>query len=151
MNVSDHQPDEEAHDIVHDLQGQVPMAQGSIDSMQVTGAVNEPDMSDQYGRRRSQSNTQIGKGSGYRSRENEGIGSLKDIDEMRFSNVDAGEDVEEFSYPDRQVRQVVGYVVNMEASYQEFNSHIYECNLDFKENIIRQVQTMKLRDTSELN
>ena len=57
MNVSDHQPDEEAHDIVHDLQGQVPMAQGSIDSMQVTGAVNEPDMSDQYGRRRSQSNT----------------------------------------------------------------------------------------------
>jgi len=24
MNVSDHQPDEEAHDIVHDLQGEVP-------------------------------------------------------------------------------------------------------------------------------
>ena len=39
----------------------------------------------------------------------------------------------------------------MEASYDEFNQHVVECNIDFKERIIRQVQTMKLRDTNELN
>lgn len=39
----------------------------------------------------------------------------------------------------------------MEHSFQEFNNHVQTCNQDFKENIIRQVQTIKLKDTSELN
>ena len=47
--------------------------------------------------------------------------------------------------------KVTPYEVNMEASYDEFNTHVVECNIDFKERIIRQVQTMKLRDTNELN
>lgn len=39
----------------------------------------------------------------------------------------------------------------MEQSFQEFNNHVQTCNQDFKENIIRQVQTIKLKHTSELN
>ena len=66
---------------------------------------------------------------------------------MRFSNVEEEEDDEEFY----NIQVPKGYTVNLEASYQEFNSHMFECNLDFKENIIRQTQTMKLKDTSELN
>ena len=65
---------------------------------------------------------------------NEGLGSLKDIDEMRFSQV---EEEEEGSGQFYSVTETKGYVVDMEASNQEFNSHPYECNLDFKENIIR--------------
>ena len=80
---------------------------------------------------------------------NEGLGSLKDIDEMRFSQVE--EEDEGGSGAFYTVTETKGYVVDMEASNQEFVSHLYECNLDFKENIIRQVQTMKLRNTSELN
>ena len=82
-------------------------------------------------------------------RVNEGLGSLKDIDEMRFSHVE--EEDEAGSGAFYTVTETKGYVVDMEASNQEFISHLYECNLDFKENIIRQVQTMKLRNTSELN
>lgn len=89
----------------------------------------------------------VGPGSGHRI--NEALGSFKEIDEMRFSNVE--EEDEDGSGGYYQVQVTKGYSVNMEASYQEFNSHMFECNLDFKENIIRQTQTMKLRDTSDLN
>ena len=55
---------------------------------------------------------------------------------MRFSNVEEeDEDASAGGYYNVQVTK--GYVVNMEASYQEFNTHLFECNLDFKENIIR--------------
>ena len=67
---------------------------------------------------------------------NEALGSFKDIDEMRFSNVEE-EDDEAASGGFSDEQGVKGYTVNMEASYQEFNSHMFECNLDFKENIIR--------------
>ena len=154
MNVSDHQPDEEAHDIVHDLQGQVPTAvQSGIEQQTAAVVGNMSGDIDQYGyqqRRRSSSNNQMkvqNPGSGMRV--NEGLGSLKDIDEMRFSQVE--EEDEAGSGGFYTVTETKGYVVDMEASNQEFVSHLYECNLDFKENIIRQVQTMKLRNTSELN
>lgn len=39
----------------------------------------------------------------------------------------------------------------MEASFEEFNQHVSNCNVDFKERIIKNVQTMKLRDTNDLN
>lgn len=151
MNVSDHQPDEEAHDIVHDLQGQVPTAVQS--GIEQTAAVMMSGDIDQYGfqqRRRSSSNTQKMGAPGSGTRVNEGLGSLKDIDEMRFSQVEEEDEVASgVGYYSEQVTK--GYTVDMEASNQEFNSHLFECNLDFKENIIRQVQTMKLRNTSELN
>lgn len=97
-----------------------------------------PDAIDHYNlqqRRRSSSNTNV-KGSGSGHRINEALGSFKDIDEMRFSNVEEeDEDASAGGYYNVQVTK--GYVVNMEASYQEFNTHLFECNLDFKENIIR--------------
>jgi hypothetical protein len=67
-------------------------------------------------------------GSGNRINE---AGSFKDTDEMRFSNVE--EEDEEFY----NVQPPKGYNINMEASYQEFNNHMQESNLDFKESIIR--------------
>lgn len=138
MNVSDHQPDEEAHDIVHDLQGQVPTSiQSGIEQQTAAVGSNMSGDIDQYGfqqRRRSSSNTQMkvvgAPGSGLRVNE---LGSLKDIDEMRFSQVE--EDNE--SEGDYDVQVTKGYTVDMEASNQEFNTHMFECNLDFKENIIR--------------
>lgn len=115
MNVSDNQqPDEEAHDIVHDLQGQVPTAQGGIESAAVIADI------DQYSlqRRRSQSNTNVQRvGSGYRSKENEAPGgSFKEIDEMRFSNVEEEDENGSGGYF-QNVKVVRGYTVNMEASY----------------------------------
>jgi hypothetical protein len=153
LNVSDHQPDEEAHDIVYDLHGQEPNSAVQSGIYQQTAAVTgsmSPDLIVQYGiqqqRRRSSSNTNMrgAPGSGFRINE---AGSFKEIDEMRFSNVEEEDEAEEFY----SVQVAKGYTVNMEASNQEFTSHMFECNLDFKENIIRQTQTMKLRDTSELN
>jgi|DEB0MinimDraft_12_1074336.scaffolds.fasta_scaffold182306_1 hypothetical protein len=47
--------------------------------------------------------------------------------------------------------RVTPYVVNMELSSAEFSSHVGECNLDFKENVLRKVQTIKLKDTADLN
>lgn len=46
---------------------------------------------------------------------------------------------------------MAGYEVNMEADFEEFNSHFSHCNIDFKERIIKNVQTMKLKSTNELN
>ena len=31
------------------------------------------------------------------------------------------------------------------------SDHVYECNKDFKENVMRKVQTIKLQDNSDLN
>ena len=45
----------------------------------------------------------------------------------------------------------VTYEVNLEAAYEEFNQHFTHCNIDFKERIIKNVQTMKLKSTNELN
>jgi hypothetical protein len=64
---------------------------------------------------------------------NENMGSFKDIDEMRFSNVEE----EEGASGEYFVGETKGYSVNMEASYNEFNTHLFECNIDFKENIMR--------------
>lgn len=47
--------------------------------------------------------------------------------------------------------KVTPFEVNMELSLQEFSSHVKQCNNDFRENIMRKVQTIKLKDTSELN
>jgi tRNA A37 threonylcarbamoyladenosine synthetase subunit TsaC/SUA5/YrdC len=50
MNVSDHQPDEEAHDIVHDLQGQVPTSVQSGIEQQTAAVMSNmsPDIIDNY-------------------------------------------------------------------------------------------------------
>ena len=60
--------------------------------------------------------------------------------------------VHQMSAEDSEVRvQVTPYVVNMGLSLNEFGKDVNERNLDFKENVLRKVQTIKLRDTSELN
>ena len=38
------------------------------------------------------------------------------------------------------------FSVNMEASFREFNGHLMDINLDFKENVIKKVHTVKLND-----
>ena len=43
------------------------------------------------------------------------------------------------------------FSVNMGASFEEMNSHVSKCNIDFKENVIKMAQTIKLKHTSELN
>ena len=39
----------------------------------------------------------------------------------------------------------------MELSVKQFGSHIGKSNIDFKENIMKQVQTIKLKDTDVLS
>ena len=39
----------------------------------------------------------------------------------------------------------------MSSSVQEFGMHMSECNNHFKENIMKKVQTIMLKDTDELN
>jgi hypothetical protein len=39
----------------------------------------------------------------------------------------------------------------MEQAYSEFSAHVMHSNNDFRENIMRKVQTIKLKDTAELN
>jgi hypothetical protein len=46
---------------------------------------------------------------------------------------------------------VTPYTVDMVAHYGHFDSHISDTNKDFKEEIHRKVQTIKLADASELN
>jgi hypothetical protein len=36
----------------------------------------------------------------------------------------------------------------MEASHHEFNLHVSDCNKDFRENIMKKIQMIKLKDTS---
>ena len=42
-------------------------------------------------------------------------------------------------------------VHSSEPKETEFAKHVDECNNDFKENIMKKVVTLKLKDTSELN
>jgi len=46
---------------------------------------------------------------------------------------------EDGSFTVTRTVKVTPYEVNMEASFDEFNEHIRDCNIDFKERIIRQV------------
>lgn len=39
----------------------------------------------------------------------------------------------------------------MEASHYEFNTHIIDCNKDFRENMMKKIQIIKLKDTAALN
>ena len=39
----------------------------------------------------------------------------------------------------------------MEASSHDFNLHISDCNKDFRENIMKKIHVIKLKDTSLLN
>jgi len=50
----------------------------------------------------------------------------------------------------KMTQKVTTYNVDMNLSVNEFHRHVEDCNMDFKENIIKQVQTIKLKDTSEL-
>jgi len=43
------------------------------------------------------------------------------------------------------------YVVDTSKSIVDLGKHVAESNNDFKENIIRKVQTIKLKDTADLN
>jgi hypothetical protein len=54
---------------------------------------------------------------------NEGLGSFKDIDEMRFSNVEEEDEAGSAGgyFP---VQVTIGYTVNMEASFIEFNQYL---------------------------
>lgn len=68
------------------------------------------------------------------------------MEDMR--NISGPDDVDG-SYMNSYI--VTPFSVNMEQSFKDFSNHVNQCNLDFKENIIKQVQTIKLKDTSELN
>ena len=50
-----------------------------------------------------------------------------------------------------RVSTVTPYTVDMIAHYGHFDKHISDTNKDFKEEIHRKVQTIKLEDTAELN
>ena len=50
-----------------------------------------------------------------------------------------------------RVSTVTPYTVDMVAHYGHFDKHISDTNKDFKEEIHRKVQTIKLEDTAELN
>ena len=106
-NMSDHQPDEEVHDIVHDLGGQ-----------QINAAKQQLHQAMNY--------------------DNGGLGDALSAEDLQKMNITSSS-------------TMVQYSCNMEASYEEFDNHALECNVDFKENILRKVQTIKLKDTSELN
>ena len=43
------------------------------------------------------------------------------------------------------------FTVNMGVSFEEMNSYVSKCNIDFKENIIKQANIIKMKHTSELN
>jgi hypothetical protein len=43
------------------------------------------------------------------------------------------------------------FTVNMAASFEEFGEHVSYCNKDFKEEIMKKVQMIKLKDTACLN
>ena len=39
----------------------------------------------------------------------------------------------------------------MGASFEEMNMHVSKCNIDFKENIMKRAETIKLKHSAELN
>lgn len=47
--------------------------------------------------------------------------------------------------------QIKVEVVSSDSKETEFAKHIDECNTDFKENVMKKVVTLKLKDTDELN
>jgi len=50
-----------------------------------------------------------------------------------------------------QTYEATPYTVNMEASFGDFDGHVSVSNRDFKENVLKKVQMIKLEDTSHLN
>ena len=42
------------------------------------------------------------------------------------------------------------FTVNMGASFEEMNMHVSKCNIDFKENIMKRAETIKLKHSAEL-
>jgi len=94
-------------------------------------------------KRRAKSGHNIRQSSGMRHSEVSNDNNMQIIEEMHQM---AADDIE----ITRTVK-VTPYVVNMAASSEEFNKHVSDCNLDFKENVMRKVQTIKLKDTADLN
>lgn len=147
MNDQEIDVSEEARDFVHDLNGTDVPLQSSANLVQESGIEYADQNQDGYQNRRNKSQFQrkINNGSGYRSQES--------VDNMH-NQLAVIDDMREFSdgrQEDRSYVQLTKFNINMEHSFQEFNQHVQTCNQDFKENIIRQVQTIKLKDTSELN
>jgi hypothetical protein len=98
-------------------------------------------------------------GSGFRSQERDMYGNDAD-EEMRanfsaqgINDDNADTEVNQSRNNFRQIthsRQET-FSVNMGVSFEEMNSYVSKCNIDFKENIIKQAHTIKLKHTSELN
>jgi len=139
VDMSDHLPDqEEVHDIVHDLQGNN-LNDIALDHSPLGNI-------DHKKRGRSHSNQNVSRlekrlsagGNHYE----ENLPIIENMEEM------SAEDAAKFT---QQQFSVTPYTVNMESSVHEFGKHVSECNLDFKENVLRKIQTIKLKDTSELN
>ena len=95
-------------------------------------------------------------GSGFRMKENsEKIGrnrlsGYEDIQQLSEAGIAHEEEIldQDGNYV---TFTVTPFRVDMELSYKEFRSHTSKCNHDFKENIMKQVQTIKLKDTDELS
>jgi len=116
VDYSDHH-EEEAHDIVHDLLGDVP---GSATMVQGESALDSNiDYRDNRKRAKSSQNM-----------------STKISKERHVS--------EEVTV------KVTPYIVKMELSLEDFGKHVHEANVEFKENVLKKVQSIKAKDTIDL-
>ena len=127
--MSDGHAGEEAHDIVHDLDGMVP---SSATLMHESGDIEFKENKTRAYSGKNVRETSIMKSSG-------------------SSNMQIVESVNQMSAEETGTVSITPYVVKMEASVDEFGEHVTYCNRDFKENIMRKVQTIKLADTQQLN
>ena len=116
-----HAGEEEVHDIVHDLHRDVPASAGLN-----YGEGLEKGILTSSGKRSNESGS--------------GLQVIETVNQMSADdNVVSG------------TMNASRYEVRMEVSLNDFSRHVTDCNRDFKENIMRKVQTIKLADTAELN
>mgnify|MGYP007047335746 CR=1 FL=1 len=63
---------------------------------------------------------------------------------MTQNNLPVIQDMQQMSAEDQtHAVNVTPYEVDMEASVYEFGNHVSECNIEFRENIFKKVQSIK--------
>jgi len=133
--ASDHPP-EEVDDIVHDLDDGIAITMAHSGLM--VGEAIETSPVERKKRSLSGKNL-VGKGKNIR---------VEDI-EQTMPVMQTVQDMSAFE--GSQTVSVTPYSVNMEASVYEFSNHVQECNINFRENVFQKLQTIKLKDTDQLN
>mmetsp|Transcript_27417 Transcript_27417/g.41685 ORF Transcript_27417/g.41685 Transcript_27417/m.41685 type:complete len:190 (+) Transcript_27417:438-1007(+) len=89
-------------------------------------------------------------GSGYRASEGVLPTHIKEMEELReFSE----EVVDDDGYEDESGSQhpILSFGENCQKAIKEYDSHVKACNLDFRENVIKEAHKIKLKDTDILN